>query len=454
MKKTAVFLRLAIFLLVLAGCTGTASIPTSNTLEKAASQYSSKKIKEYDSPYTAMYQNKDGNYDLYIFSSPVQYLAKDGYAPIDNRLRVSDRAGFLYENEAGDVKSFFPKAVGEALVIEKGEQSISLRLNQTESFKEAQQCTFENMYGSRVEAVKYEGEKADIYYYPTNLGIRMEVQRKTDDAPTVYEFTTLLGGEDAAALEDESYIRLYQAAKLTGIFYSALSMGQSDAPYQKNHAQILQAEGEQANSFTVRYQLGADGQGTAALAKGDAALEFYANKMPDSTAYEQAGQYPYLSDCYQLNDAQKGAANHYLRFRINYFLTTMANNISSAQYHVNVFNINGKEALDQIQLRKVQEQWSSTGLTWANKGAAGEEIGRLTADQVGNTYFDVTGFVKECVNDPAWMSESLGAFISGTEKNAWLATSDHALYSPYLKITFKERPSYFEAKNNINNVNF
>lgn len=105
-------------------------------------------------------------------------------------------------------------------------------------------------------------------------------------------------------------------------------------------------------------------------------------------------------------------------------------------------------------MNEVNSQWSSRELTWEAKGEVDDEIASLKAHRK-DTYFDVTKFVKECVDDPYWIKESYGAVICGDSKiTDYLATSDNSLYPPYIEIVMEKEPAFFEPQENINNDRF
>lgn len=101
------------------------------------------------------------------------------------------------------------------------------------------------------------------------------------------------------------------------------------------------------------------------------------------------------------------------------------------------------------------DQWSSTGLTWRNK----LEIMDMDCDY--NYAFtldnwcemDIKSFAKECLSDQSQLCESLGLVLSMQKEmssHMIFATSDNALYTPYLELNFSELPLEFTVKENIN----
>lgn len=68
--------------------------------------------------------------------------------------------------------------------------------------------------------------------------------------------------------------------------------------------------------------------------------------------------------------------------------------------------------------------------------------------------FDVTRFIRKCLEDQQWMTESYGAVICNENDGgcAYFASSDHSLYPPYIKIQFSRKPDRFHYNDKINDV--
>lgn len=432
-------------LLLTCSCDNNGGVPISNTIERIEQEYQTEKISDYDSPYTAMYQNDDQTYDLYIFASPVQYKNEEGeYEPIDNRLICSQREGYAYENKANEIRMFFPETLQQPFVMEKGEQSIQFRCDSTDGVQSAKKCTFLNLYGDNVEAIAYQSDIFTMYFYPTNLGIRMEINSNQGNPIPPQQLFVKYTAQDPFITETEGYIGLCDSSEYIGVVYASLCKKEDSAELIPNNLSIQ--SGDFSREPILTYQIG-DTQATSA----DLSVEFYANKMPDSTAYSNASYYPYLSNHYILNDSEKGTANHYLRMRLNYFITTSESNILNAEYHIKP--LSDLSSAEVIQMNEVESQWSSTRLSWQNKGIIGDLINHMGCDSEGKYFFNITDWVCKCVNDFSWLRESYGCVISGNS-NIWLPTSDNSLYPPYIKIKFEKLPANFQIKENINDTDF
>lgn len=452
MKKW-ICVALGLFLISLCGCTGQQKSRATNPLAVLAQQYRADKIAEYDSPYTACYKEKDGSYDFYIFSSPVQYQTADGYAVIENDL-VEATGDYAYRNRANSIDIWFPRQLTEPFLIERGTEKITFTIDQASGFGTASRCSYENLYGDTVDAVCYQGTDAAFYFYPTNAGIRIGVVGQKDAASRMTGLRVIFTN-DASASETDRYIAFRSGDAITGLFYPCQSKEKKEASLYANQAVLA---GKDREASLLAWPIGAlTGENDTAV-QAEAAMEFYSDKMPDSTAYSQLPHYPYLAEAYEVGNLDKGDTNHFIRLRLNYFLSTMPQNVLDASYYVKTLRPLEAGERPQIIMHKVNTQWSSTKLSWASRAEVGETIASMEQDQAGNTYFNITEYVKECFADPDWLRESYGMALSeatnGLVPQTWMATSDSALYPPYVKLRLAKAPVYFEGADSINNVEF
>lgn len=56
---------------------------------------------------------------MYIFASPIQFKAQNGYEIIDNTVVESNIEGFAYENKAHEIKTYFPDRLTKYFLIKK-----------------------------------------------------------------------------------------------------------------------------------------------------------------------------------------------------------------------------------------------------------------------------------------------------------------------------------------------
>ena len=62
---------------------------------------------------TVVFKNGDGTRTAYHYALPVKYEENGIIKDKSNRIIQSDRTGYAFENEANEVKTYFPQALGE-----------------------------------------------------------------------------------------------------------------------------------------------------------------------------------------------------------------------------------------------------------------------------------------------------------------------------------------------------
>ncbi|MBQ7047089.1 MAG: hypothetical protein IJN85_05055 [Oscillospiraceae bacterium] len=405
------------------------------------------KLSEFDSPYTAGYQNEDGTFTLYIFSAPVQYkVGNKKYSPIDNSLVTSEKKDYAFENKANSVKVYFPKELSGEFLVKRGFESVSFKLKETESLQ-GEKLEYINMYGDTVQAVSYKDAHVDYVFYPTNAGIKMEFVLKDNTASDKYEMDFDFSQKNISSEINKKYVTFVKKDKVKSIFYPSLNMDNNGTLTPniidcKENTVVLTAEHKSEYPIKV-----------------DASFELYENKLPDSTVNSNNEPNSYLSNYFwTTNDSSNGMTRQYTRLRINYFFKTNAENIKSASFNIKALDKLNKENIHDrnVVLQNVCSQWSSTKLSWEEQGMRYDTISENPAQGMnGYCLFEITNFMKECVSDINSMSESWGLAILDEDENTtptFFASSDNTLYPTYIKIEMKSLPDEFYLKDNINDI--
>lgn len=407
-------------------------------------------LAQYDTPYTRCIANEDGTYSLYIYAAPVQYEENGQYFAIDNSLIESAKKGYAFENKAGEIKIYFPETISEVFLIEDDEGVVGIEFSSIEkAFCKGEVQFFTNLYGDEMQAVAYTSEDNNItvYMYPTNTGIHVEYQSKDN----LYKPEFVIKSEaDSCEKNGNGYIILNQRGNKEVVIYDPVVQYENQISLEYRFGCISTNGGYKVVTDLEERQL--NGQG----AKVDYSIERYVNKMPDSTVYSNMKKNTYLKNYAVVGqNSLYGTGWHYLRFRINYFLGTNSENVIGASYCTK--KLYGGSKTDEVKLYKNPDQWSSTTMIWDDKIAAQKEnlkeCATASIDENNWLKFDLTQFVKTCVDDITWMSESLGCcMIQDDEAYTLVASSDNSMYIPYLKIDLKELPKAFRAKDDINDV--
>ena len=400
-----------------------------------------------DSPYTICREEPDGTYTLSVYASPKQYKKDGEYCLVDNSLTVSEEKTYSFENKAGAIKTYFPKGFPGVIEIRRGQQSMRLLFQgDFDGYSDGVAKTFTTCYGDSVEAIVYEREDRDIIVYPSGTGIHMElmVKRALQDNFLNWRVDCKSSGFQD---NENGYILFRTGTTINGIVHQPLLCRGDSEPME-----IYDAISVWKNASDYAVNLPMPQEGIRYPYRLDLAFELYENKLPDSTAYSQRPVNAYLSNVALLGNSEWGEGRHYSRLRVSYFMTMSSNDVLSATYH---FRKLSGSATSPVIAKRVNSQWSSTQLLWNSQPSLGDALGVAKPDDEDKWYsVDITDFIRECLKDPLWETESKGFALSCENGSGSLliATSDHTLYSPYLELKLRKLPVYFEGKANINDT--
>lgn len=466
MKKRLYTVALLI-LLLFAGCGENNPLPPTEEAPKTVAatpveidmeaQGHIEQMHDYDSPYTICYRNSDDTYSMYVFAAPVQYKAEGGYQVIDNSLIPSEREGFSFENKANEVKTYFPKTLDGTFRIEKGTDYMEFVPQcSAEGFSAGEKTDFTNMYGDTVEAVIYKRNDMDMAFYPTKAGIKLEIVLKERPDSNDFFFrveTNAVGFEN----KKNGYITFLKGDQIKNIIYQPLVQYTKAGEAQMStdaYMNVERKEGDTIVQMIVGGGIFHEKGDTEYPVRLDPSFEMYLNKMPDSTVYEKKNVNQYLANYAVVGDhPYLGQGQHYMRLRLNYFMTVNGEDIQDANFFVRPLWSCGVP--EDLRAYEAESQWSSTQMLWDCKVSEGEPL-QTYVQENGYWKLPMRDYIKECFADPTWQKESVGFLVRGEEvgKYGIIATSDHSLYAPYLRIDLNQLPTYFEAKDNINQIQF
>lgn len=411
------------------------------------------KLSDFDSPYTICYKNSNNTYSLYMFASPVQYLSNDQYVLIDNAIVKSNNKKYKYENKANEIKTYFPLKISDGLLITKNKDSIKINLcGDLSEFEEVEQIEYENMFGDKVSAVIYKSAGFDIIFYPTKSGIKSEVLWNNEKKKEI-EFSVSVSDSFVDKTKNEYMVFKNINKEKTAVIYASLSKYGTPEKMEtcSNEIEYKGLTDDEKNIICIKPS---DSINVEMVNKTGFSFEYYLNKMADSTAYSEYDENTYLSEYFVVGNSKLyGESIHYIRTRLNLFMSTGEDNIKAATYSIKPLSDNTD--FSKIALFKVDNQWSSTKLSWLNKSDLGI---RLCNGKEINGYevFDITGYVKQAFQKADVLMESYGFAIKSENniEDTFLASSDNSLYSPYITLLLDREPAYFQAKININDTQY
>ena len=413
-------------------------------------------LHDYDSPYTICYENQDGTYSMYIFSAPIQYKTDSGYAVIDNAIVKSKKDGYIFENKANDIKTYFRKSPQGFFRIEREDGYIEFMPEDCKGFSEAKHITYTNIYGTKVDAVRYERKDIDLVFYPVRSGIKMEVVLK--EKPKSGPFTYFVQTQGSSAVNDQNgYVLFKNGNSNAALVYQPLvSYQMKEGGNQLDISSTMEVGGG-SGVYTVKIHLNQDildDENLQYPVKFDPSFELYLNKMPDSGVYsEMPSMNAYLSalDIVGTHDLL-GYCRQFKRFRFNYVLNCSPDTILSSTYILQ--DLTGFSATTTLSLKELNQQWSSTRLSWSQMSCDGNELMNIDF-QSGKLFIDLTSFTKDCFADRSGTKESQGLLFYGKEEKGTVdyrafGSSDNSEYPPYLVLQLSELPRKFYVRDNIN----
>lgn len=451
MRRITIVLYSIILLMSSSGCQKSDNEVLRTSISQIDTSCHTEQLHDYDSPYTICYKNKDSTYSMYIFASPIQYKTNDGYAIIDNTVIKSKKEGFAFENKANNVKTYFPKTLSNPFRVELENKFLEFNLNwDNTGFSEARQTIFTNMYGDKVSAVIYERKDMDLAFYPTKAGIKMEIILKEKQDSNGKSFKVKSG---VASYENKQngYVLFRNGGEIESLIYQPLVQYTVDKGQELDVTTQINIE-RKGGDFYVETIIDESIINNAKYPiKLDLSFEMYLNKMPDSTVYSNRDVNNYLASYAVVGKHPVlGEGWHYLRVRLNWFMTLDGSNITKAFY--NVYSLSSCKNNTRFSLLDIDEQWSSVNVLWDTRS---QNYNAYLDDILGEdnyVQFDMTEFFIKSFEDVSWQEESNGLLLRAKSIDSFdiLATSDNCLYPPYIRFDIVALPSLFVAQENIN----
>ena len=447
--KACALVTAAMLTLSVSGCRGQDMVMRTAISQIEQSSHA-EQLHEYDSPYTICYRNRDNTYSMYIFASPIQFETADGYEIIDNTVIESKRGGYVLENKANVIKTYFPKTLEEYFLVEKGNSYMEFRPSgDVSGFSEAKQAVFTNMYGDKVSAVMYTRQDMDMVFYPTKAGIKSEIVLKEKKGQNRFAFQVRTSGVHCENRQNGYLLFRNEGGEIESIVYQPLVQYETDEGEQLDVTTQLESD-EKGDEYHVDMIVGESIINSAEYpVKLDPSFELYVDKMPDTSVYSKFDTNSYLRHYAVIGEHPVlGEGWEYVRLRLNYYMTLITDRIIDASYTANV--LSSTYDLSNMTVWSVKDQWSSTQDTWSKHSDYQDYISCFSERHHNIAKTEMTEFIKECFDDPYWQMESYGVVFRQAESEQQhyiVSTSDNSLYSPYLEMKMLELPGYFDVYN-------
>ncbi len=438
-KKIMILCTLAL-LFSMVGC----SNPKESSSTIVQDTYECIKYSDMDTPYTMCFQNTDGTYSMFIYAAPVQYYDGKMYQPIDNTIIESNYKDFIYENKANSIKTYFPQKLNDEFLIKNDTLELYFCIDtQGNEFANGELTDYKNIYGQDIQAICYKSNVYSLYLYSSNAGIEIETvsEKGIKGTPGI-----LISYDNDYGKSRENYNNGYIALRrgngfndIDAIIYGPLS--KSDNKYDIGLTPNIKQVDEK--QWRINYDLNKSERIV------NQSIVLYTSNMPDSCVYSNSKQNQYLSRfAYVGNSELLGEGLDYLRYRLDYYLYLIPDSVIDASYN---FKLICDADTDKFVVNENLDQWSSTGLTWRKRNTKFSQIQTNCTITDNNIYsINITDYAKKCFADDTWMTESYGLTIGYNGDMQMIATSDNAMFVPYLQINLSALPEGFYPMADIN----
>lgn len=392
---------------------------------------------------------------MFIYTSPVQFKKDSVYVYIDNSIVSSSHQDYKFENKENCIKTFYPETLDASFRIEYNKTFIEFKVVlDTTGFAEARQAEYENMYGDKVSAVIYERNDMDMVFYSTHSGIKTEIVLKefSKKSDLLYSVQS-----SATAFENNPYgYVVLKKEENVGVIQGPMIQDANGKMMFNDTCKIEMNQTDTGFSLQLRTDdKFFNNEDIGSPMRFDLSFDLCQSAMPDSGVLSEGiSTNLYLSSNSIIGKHEDyGIGRQYMRLRIGYFIASSYKDVNTAYFNVKC--LNGSKRKDIISLHRSKEQWSSTQILWENQIGFGQEIAQAKINQDNYFKFEITSFVKECLDDPSMLTESMGLVLkAANEEESYyiLASSDHSLYPSFIEIIFNKLPDEFTAQQTINSL--
>ena len=476
-NKTKVLLLLNFTILlsisfIFTGCNNTqdtAYDPANYLIEKTnPADFHAKRLTDKESPYTMCFENTDGTNSLYIFTSPIAYYDdKEQLKAIDNTLtKTKDKnlknKGYELEQKSNDIQSYFPKDLKKTPFLLKNisnNKNTEFEFKPNENFIDMnlKESTFLDLLGREHSSAIYQDKKSNdiiIEYIPTSSGITANII--INEKPENEQIDFYISQQDKwnYDITDNEYI-----------LFKENETNEPKAIIRASHLKDANGICSYDNKISVKNGLGkcvySIKPDTGFLNDPNikyplslsTSFELYRSTTPDTTVYsDKPDENLYLADYAVLGDNKTfGSSINYIRFRVNYVFKSYAENVKSAEYVSTILSKDQKEI--SVNMLRLKDIWSSTVMNWNSRSKTYDVESTANISSSGRYGFDITKFIKACVKDDKWDTESCGLAMAAQDNSIGskiISTGDNALYRPYVRIDFYDLPWTYERVFSIN----
>ena len=418
------------------------------------------RLTDKETPYSLCFENVDGSFSLYIFSSPIAfYDTNDVLKIIDTTLvSISDAKmkcdGYSLETKSCDIKSYYPESLTNTpFMIQSKDYSFSFTPSQELIGGSLRKGVFTDAIGrEHTSAVYPTNGNTQIEYVSTTAGIMTNIT--INEKPYSNQLAFYIDAQTAGnpIFMDNQCVLFHAENSIKSVINTSFlqdSLGKTSfnnliyvEPSENQWKYTIALDENFLNNPNTKYPLVIS-----------PTFEIFRNNTPDLTIYSNKPDIniSLANSAVIGKDSFLGISQHYLQFRINYIFKSYEQNIISAEYVSAVLSKTDDALL--VEMLSLRDFWSASGVNWHTKLDTYGKAGTASIYGAGIYEIDITTFVKSCVKDDRWYTEAYGLIMvavndsSGTKV---IATADNAFYQPFVRIDFYDLPWKFERIIEIN----
>ncbi len=379
----------------------------------------SNEVVEDNTLNTKCYINKDGTYTMYLFASPIAYYNNGYLKEIDNSIIDSDNSNYKFQNKSNDIKTYFPEDITDGLYIKNETDEVIVKLyDNTLNFSPAVKKTYRNVYGDKVNAVKYHNKNIDLFFYPTVFGINAEF--------LIYNSTINQLSFDITANGKNQFYDFYIRYIANGTTNETGAIVHDPIVYSSNkfNDTVKKDILKNKDSVILRYTFDCDKNTSFNMS-----FELYKKKMLDCSVYSNIEWNCFLHNYSFIGKSFLGEGYHLAKNNIHEYIDIPYNNILSLKYVIKELYNN---AQDSVKFYRNTKEWSSSTICWKGGNVSTEFVMEEKPDNNKNYIFDLSRILKD------QLSFEHGYTLKKEKGMSIICTNDNSMYFPYYKIVYKK----------------
>ena len=374
----------------------------------------------YSSEYSFTAANQNRIETIYLFASPFSAYTVNEKGFVPYHLSNENRGVICRTDENYMI---YPNDMSQEFILGNATQEYGLTLMSRNDIRASVHADDKHT----VPIAEYKGEFTNSICAPTISGFQIMLNQVS--ANDLSSLAIRVRAEDTSwSLEPGGYVLFQKEGNIQAILEPPVLydgdaiQAASLVPHEKDGEIVFKIEhfslSEQTGNLHIQFNL-------------------YDNKIILDSAVSQA--HPelnaYLSNVAMVGEeGTENASRLYLRLNLGGLYPINSAQIDCVEYVVRPLN---KMTDMSFALHLVQEDWCSWTICWNNQPQFNSEAIPGEFDEAGWIHFNITDYVKQCLEKKNSKLERFGFVLTGKETGgnaAVLATSDNSSAVPYLKV--------------------